>query len=233
MRFDYRRDTRSHYQNNQVAEQYHRAFAAPSGWRGIRFRVVAGAERRAVEAMIRRVRHKSILDIPTGTGKLAVVFARLGALVTACDVSPNMLEIAKSEFANAGSADAVFRVQDAANLSEFGLKRFDVVVCLRLMHRVPGDVRSTMFAEFARVADHAVISFGIETGFHRARRWVRSLVAGGGRSSLCYCSEQQARREMAQHFDIIASEWIAPLVSQEMVFLARSKVCSSSMPIPG
>lgn len=223
MEFDYERDTRKFYQDEATAQRYHAMFMSPSGWRNLPSRVVAQRERRVMRELLARVPHRRALDIPAGTGKLAGVFASLGTCVVASDISSSMLKQAEAEFARAGHSQVDFRVADAADLGEFANDAFDVVVCLRLMHRVPAALRARMLQEFARVAPWAIVSFGIENGFHALRRRTRAAIFGGQKDALCFCSLAEACAELAPHFDIMAKTWIAPALSQEMIFLLRPK----------
>ncbi len=154
----------------------------------------------------RRIPHDQILDLPAGTGKLAPVFAALGGAVVACDISASMLEIARREYPAAGCTNATFRVCDAEQIAGTLGQRFDVAVCLRLLHRVPSDVRDRVLAELAAVADHAIVSMGIETGYHRARRQVRGWLFGVDTDSLCYDSLRAVETQFRTHFDILAPE---------------------------
>lgn len=223
MDFDYERDTRKFYQDEATAQRYHEMFMSPSGWRNLPSRVVAHRERQVMQNLLERVPHRSALDIPAGTGKLAGVFAALGTRVVASDISASMLKQAEAEFSRVGHSGAEFRVADAADLREFGNGAFDVVTCLRLMHRVPSPVRARMLREFARVAPWAIVSFGIKNGFHALRRRTRAAIFGGLKDTLCFCSVAEACGELAPHFDVVAKTWIAPALSQEMIFLLRSK----------
>jgi len=223
MNFDYERDTRTFYQDEATAQRYHDMFMSRTGWRNLPSRVVAHRERLVMKSMLARVPHRSALDIPAGTGKLAGVFASLGTRVVASDISESMLRQAQSEFAKAGYGDVAFKVADAADLGEFDTSAFDVVVCLRLMHRVPSTLRARMLGEFARVAPWAIVSFGIENGFHKVRRRTRAAIFGGQKDTLCFCRISDALAELRPHFDVVAKTWIAPALSQEMIFLLRSK----------
>jgi len=223
MKFDYERDTRRFYQDDAKAQRYHDMFTSPGGWRNLPSRVVAHRERRVVQALLARVPHASALDIPAGTGKLASVFASLGTRVVASDIAPSMLKRAESEYRKAGYAQIDCRIADAADLACFDDDAFDVTVCLRLMHRVPASLRESMLREFARVAPYALVSFGIENGFHRMRRAARAAIFGGLKDGLCFCSSAEARAELEPLFEIVAKIWIAPALSQEVIFLLRSK----------
>jgi ubiquinone/menaquinone biosynthesis C-methylase UbiE len=224
MKFDYQEGTKSHYQSDAVAETYHSAFAKSYGLRNARFRIVANGERNSVKKLLQEVAHDKILDIPAGTGKLAVIFSELGAVVTSCDISQNMLDIAKQEYAKIGYGKNVkFSVQDAANLSSMGNLQYDAVVCLRLMHRVPAKIRVKILEEISRMAPHAIISFGIESPFHVVRRFLRALLLGGGKDKLCYVDLRTATREISQQFVIKRHLRVVPFMSQEVVFLLESK----------
>lgn len=223
MSFDYERNTRAFYQDDATAQRYHRMFVE-GGWRNLPSRVVAQRERRAIEKLLLRVPHRTALDIPAGTGKLAGIFAALGTRVVASDISASMLKLAEAEYARIGYAHASFQVADASDLSQFRDGQFDVAVCLRLMHRVPPALRKTMLGELACVASHAIVSFGIENGFHALRRGVRASVFGGSNDSLCFCSIAEARAELEPVFEVAKHVWIAPALSQEVIFLLKSKL---------
>lgn len=223
MNFDYERDTRGFYQNGATAQRYHAMFVSPTGWRNLPSRVVARKERRAIEGLLAQVPHHSVLDMPAGTGKLAGSFAALGTQVVASDISASMLQVAEAEYARIGYDKVSFRVADATDLGHFRNGQFDAVVCLRLMHRVPPSLRKIMLGELARVASHAVVSFGIENSFQALRRSVRASVFGGLNDSLCFCSMIEARTELEAMFEIVRHVWIAPALSQEVIFLLKPK----------
>jgi SAM-dependent methyltransferase len=223
MAFDYEAETRKHYQDDAAAADYHEAFARRRDWRAWRFRLVAGRERAAVGALLARVPHGTVLDLPTGSGKLAPLLAPLGARVTACDLSPNMLAIARREYAAAGLGDARFEVCDAERIGATLNERFDLAICLRLMHRVPAAVRRGILRELAAAAGHTIVSFGIETPWHAARRRIRQTLFGGGADRLCYASHAEVRAELAEHFELIEARPILPLLSQEWMFLLEPK----------
>jgi SAM-dependent methyltransferase len=230
MNFDYERDTRSFYQDDDTARRYHHMFMSPSGWRNFPSRVVARRERRAIESLLDQVPHRTALDLPAGTGKLAGIFAARDTRVVASDISASMLKLAEAEYARAGCTGARFQVEDATDLARFREGSFDVVVCLRLMHRVPSGLRRRMLREFARVAPCTIVSFGIESGFHKMRRELRAAVFGGSRTPLCFCSIEQARAELSADFEVLGQIWIAPALSQEMVFLLRSRRGAADAP---
>ena len=115
------------------------------------------------------------------------------------------------------------RICDAERITATLGERFDVAVCLRLLHRVPSDVRARMLAELAAAADHVIVSMGIETGYHRARRHLRTRLVGGSADGLCYEPLDAFQPQLTAAFDVLARRWILPGLSQEMIFLLRSR----------
>lgn len=223
MGFDYERRTRGAYQDVRVAKAYRDLYATKNGWRNLPARVVTRRERRTVADLIGRVPHRRILDLPAGSGKLAVVLAACGSEIVAADISESMLRLARAEYARIGYRRVSFTVADAVDLDKFAHAPFDLAVCLRLLHRVPCELRRTMLAEIASVAPYAIVSYGIENSFHKARRVLRKTVFSGHTWSRCSCSMAEARTEVESSFEIVERAWIAPVLSQELIFLLRSK----------
>jgi ubiquinone/menaquinone biosynthesis C-methylase UbiE len=87
------------------------------------------------------------LDIATGGGHVALALARTGADVTACDLTPEMLDEAGVLLAEHGCS-ATFVVADAAELP-FDDASFDVVTCRVAAHHFPD--AQAFFDEAARV----------------------------------------------------------------------------------
>ncbi len=221
--FDYERETRRHYQDDGVAAAYHDAFTTAGGWLGLRTRTVAERERAVVSAMLGRVPHATVLDVPAGSGKLAPVMKALGARVTACDISPNMLALAGREYAAAGLDDARLVVGDAEHLRAFVSGRFEAAVCLRLMHRVPPHVRRNILRELAAAAEHTIITYGAETPVHAVRRRLRGRLMGGNTRPLCYASPAEIVAEVSERFEVLERAWIVPWLSQEIALLLRPR----------
>ncbi|RNJ27095.1 class I SAM-dependent methyltransferase [Halosegnis longus] len=215
---DYSEEMKEHYKSDSVAEEYHEAYTEDGNWR---HNLIANRERNAVASLLKKVPTDSILDIPTGTGKLAPVFAETGSTVTACDISENMLNIAEAEYDRHGVSDARFQVCDAEEISETLDERFNVAISLRLLHRVPTDVKRNILAELGAVGDYVIASTAIETSFHQTRRNIRQRLLGGDERNHGYESPETTREIMTDGFEIIASKRVLPVLSQEHVFLLR------------
>jgi len=114
---------------------------------------VAESQAATLADFIGRIHHRKILDVGTGTGRAALLFARGGAEVTGVDASDEMLKIARERAAREGIA-ARFQTGDAHALG-FPDRSCEVAVCLRLLMHTPEWRR--VIAELCRVADQLVV----------------------------------------------------------------------------
>ncbi len=101
----------------------------------------------------RGIRQARILDLACGTGTLAMDLAKCGHSVHGIDISPEMIEIAKSK--SIGLSSTSFDVQDMTQFRAGG--KFDLVVCTfdsvnylpdkdsvrAMFHRVAGALRES------------------------------------------------------------------------------------------
>lgn len=225
MSFRYEEQTKKHYQSDIVAESYNDEYTNPKGLNGLRFKFIANRERETLRRMLYRFSGSTIIDIPTGTGKMASVFRDLDCKVMACDISPNMLSIARSVFEKEKTNVIDFRILDLEVASSKIDDRFDVVVCIRLMHRVPNEIKIRMLNQISEIAPHAVVSFGIDSAYHRMRSGLRRIILGGvdaGRETRK--SIQETKKLLAKDFDILERRYVASVISSEVFFLLKSKV---------
>jgi ubiquinone/menaquinone biosynthesis C-methylase UbiE len=138
----------THYADRANARSFdERRFSGPIG------EMVASTQARVLTNMIGRIKDRDILDVGTGTGRAALLFARGGARVTAVDASKEMLAIARQR-AGAQMVEVKFQLGDAHAL-EFSDRSFDAVVSLRLLMHAPNWRRCV--AELCRVADRLVV----------------------------------------------------------------------------
>jgi 2-polyprenyl-6-hydroxyphenyl methylase/3-demethylubiquinone-9 3-methyltransferase len=76
-----------------------------------------------------------VLDVGCGGGLLAEALARHGALVTAIDLAPAMIQTARLHAAESELA-IDYRVQDAGELARQCPHSFDVVTCMEMLEHV-------------------------------------------------------------------------------------------------
>ena len=224
MAFDYESSTREAYKDAQTAADYHAAFTDPVTWKTFRAHLIAKREKMVVATFIEQIRSRKVLDIPCGTGKLANIFAEHHCEVIGADIAPSMLAIAKATYEQSLGDRASVEICDiehsAARFADAGV---DTVVCLRLMHRVPPEVRERALEAIAQTAPRSIISFGITSSYHRVRKRVRNVVFRESGRRLCQETMVGIRGELERHFDIRSMRRVAPALSEEVVFLLESR----------
>lgn len=104
---------------------------------------------------------RTILDLCTGTGEVALRLARRGAHVIGIDVTPEMLEKARAKalhvHATSTDVDVDFRLGDARHL-DLSDQSVDAVTLSFALHDMPRAVRLEVLAEAMRVTrDRLVI----------------------------------------------------------------------------
>ncbi|MGL4608555.1 MAG: class I SAM-dependent methyltransferase [Trueperaceae bacterium] len=92
--------------------------------------------------------NKIVLDIATGSGHTALAFAKAGASVAATDLTPGMLETAKTFILSQGIDTVTFREASAEALP-FEPQSFDIVTCRIAVHHFADPKRCVL--EVARV----------------------------------------------------------------------------------
>src|SRR3546814_17917856 len=88
-----------------------------------------------------------------------------------------MLSYARKSYGKA-ELYATFHTVEREHAGAILSQRFDVIVCVRLMQRVPNDIRRRMLKQISLLGDHAIISFGIDSAYQRLRYRVRRAFIG-------------------------------------------------------
>lgn len=224
MTFDYESQTKNFYKNADVAERYHAAFTSGNGIASLRFQFIAARERKVTEKLLRQVPHGTVIDLPAGTGKMAPVYQRLGCDVLACDISEEMLSIAQETYADAHCKNVEFRCVDLEQADTQITGKVDAFVCIRLMHRVPVEVKRRMLFEISQLADYAVVSFAVDSAYQNLRRLLRKGILGGKDIGVeTRQSGQEIEAMLEQNFVIHDVKPVSRLLSAERVYLLESK----------
>jgi 2-polyprenyl-3-methyl-5-hydroxy-6-metoxy-1,4-benzoquinol methylase len=136
------------------------------------------AEMQLIARVFADVPRGSLLDIPSGGGRVGLFLAQQGHQVTCADYSQAMVDITRREADRAGLGIAVDR-QDIEAMT-YADGAFDTVVCFRLFHHFPDRaIRARSVKEMCRVArNRVVLSYFSPFAFSALERKVRGLIKG-------------------------------------------------------
>jgi ubiquinone/menaquinone biosynthesis C-methylase UbiE len=91
-----------------------------------------------------------VLDMPAGTGRLAVALAETGATVVGADISANMLQVAAAQGREHLDRHVHFAQGSGVQLP-FPDNTFDAVVSFKFFHLIPNDRKPLFVKEMVRV----------------------------------------------------------------------------------
>jgi len=91
-----------------------------------------------------------LLELPAGTGRLAIPLAATGATVVGGDISENMLRVAVDKKHRDGAKHAYFAQVNGLSLP-FADNTFDAVTSFKFFHLVPNDLKGAFIREMSRV----------------------------------------------------------------------------------
>jgi 2-polyprenyl-3-methyl-5-hydroxy-6-metoxy-1,4-benzoquinol methylase len=135
-------------------------------------------EMQMVARVFSRVPRGTVLDIPSGGGRVGLFLAKQGYQVTCADYSQAMVDITRQS-ANASGANIAVDQQNIEAMT-YGDGAFDTVVCFRLFHHFPDRaIRARAVREMCRVAcDRVALSYFSPWAFSAVERKVRGWVKG-------------------------------------------------------
>ena len=93
-------------------------------------------------AHLKDIRDTEVLDFGCGDGAVSVILARLGARVTAVDISPELIDVARQRAEVNGVADRIHFIERDITAAPLRANQFDFAVCNLVLHHV--DLRSVV-----------------------------------------------------------------------------------------
>lgn len=110
------------------------------------FEIVLADVRKKIANEINPI-NKSVLDVATGTGSLAIALSHTAKKVVGIDLSSKMLDVAKKKV---GTGNLSFVQMDASKMN-FEDDEFDIVSISLGLHDMPREIRSSVLEEIKRV----------------------------------------------------------------------------------
>jgi ubiquinone/menaquinone biosynthesis C-methylase UbiE len=137
-----------HYQRQDVAKGYD-----AERFRSLRGRLVNSLERRLLMQSIAGLPAGAlVLDLPTGTGRMARWLADEGYRVLGADISLPMLDESRRQ------SDAATLVRAEGERLPLAAESVDAAICFRLMSHLPREARVAVLREMGRVARVRVVA---------------------------------------------------------------------------
>lgn len=133
---------------NEIAQNYLRDRQDKPVWH---------AEHAAVERYLKHLPDGArVLDVPFGTGRFAPIYLQRGFQVAGCDISQDMLDVARRALGDAFD-EMDIRQSGAENLP-FAEEAFDCIVCIRFLESIiPMKAVLPTLKEFRRVTKRYAI----------------------------------------------------------------------------
>ena len=153
-------------------------FGSPIG------QLVAAREAEAFSRLVGQAAGRTILDVGTGTGRIALLLSKAGASVTGVDASEEMLKVARQRAAD--ELATVHFVTGDAHALGFPDRSFDIVVSSRVLMHTPH--WQVCVDEWCRVArDRVVIDYPSARSLALLESlWRRANFALGGATTQPY-----------------------------------------------
>ena len=113
-----------------------------------------------------------VLDVACGPGTLALAMAQQAGHVTGIDLSAENIEAAQRTTRQKGADHVHFEIRDAAALSCYHDKQFDLAVISMAIHQFEAGLALKILIEMKRIAGRLVL---MDYNHHMPRGWRRSL----------------------------------------------------------
>ena len=137
---------------------------------------------------------KTVCDCGCGVGSLAIPLARMGAIISASDISSAMVDEAARRAAELGigNSNAMFYASDLESVSG----RYDTVTCVDVAIHYPTDKMAQMVGHLCGLADERVmISFAPRTWYYEILKKIGEFFPGPSKTTRAYLHDEAVVRE--------------------------------------
>ncbi len=128
------------------------------------------------------IANAKVIDIACGTGTLAIETAVTARHVTAVDLDERLISFASARATKKDAANLSFELRDAADLSSYPDKEFDIALISMAIHQFQEETALKILREMKRIADKAIIAdynYPMPRGIYKSIAYGIERIAGG------------------------------------------------------
>jgi ubiquinone/menaquinone biosynthesis C-methylase UbiE len=157
---DYIKDTKDAYKTKTKAKAYQEQYTKGFKWA----RFTMWRQRLIIKRIINKSNfngNDKILDIPCGAGFIGKILCDTPALITASDISSEMIKRAAGEYVGENFQGFV---ECDITQTPFKTEYFDCVIILAFMHRLSKEIRDETWKEILRISKkYIIVNYGFDT----------------------------------------------------------------------
>jgi len=218
----YEKITKLKYQNKQIAYEYVQEYEGRVTFNNLHQKVITYREIKIIEKFIEKIEKKLnlIMDIPCGSAKLKNLLSNKSFKFIGGDISKEMLDLAQTRYKNSKNLINLLRL-DGMKIPLLD-NSVDLIISLRLLHRVPDIIKVKLLQEYIRVSrKYVIISFGQTSRWQKLRLKMRNQLSN--RESVPYPILELEMLNIIKSLNskIISIKSVLPLLSAEKIILIK------------
>ena len=159
-----------------------------------------------------------VLDVGCGTGNNLMLYRQTGCSVYGIDLSPSMLEIARTKLAEG----AELQLGDASKMP-YQDNFFDLVITMFALHEMSSEIRPLVMTEMIRVTkqEGKVLIIDFHPGPIRfPRGWIYKAV-------ILFIERVAGRQHFSNYRDFLSRKGLPGLIENQRLIVDRQKIASA------
>ncbi len=202
------------YRSKRAAETYDQ-----QRFKSLKGKWLDAREKRIIGGLLEFLPEGSqILDLASGTGRIAEFLLSSGYKVCGADISSQMLKVAKERLSNFGESIELHQA-DAERLP-FEEKQFDSATCIRLFGHIPPENRIKILKEIKRVTRGPfVVAYYLSEQVANLKRKIRKTLTGD-KSPWFPVSRKNLKEEInSANLRIVEEKQVLKYLSETLILL--------------
>jgi len=214
----YEIETRNRYRSASEAESYKDGYTKGFSLRVMKNRLIAYFEQKAImkaTALCNGV--EKIMDIPCGTGKMTKLLSDKYKTYLGADMSYEMIQEIES------TKNLTFIQADGTAIPLLD-NSLDAIVSLRLIHRLPAEVKFKFFNELSRISsEYLIFSFSDDSLSHRVLLRIKMILGIVPEKVVMESFKPYNELLMNNGFILKKKINVLPLISNQVIYLYAVK----------